>query len=77
MFELDGWCLMESYEAVGATSPPWTERYIMRHRCGIERDHYVRKAANGWLCVRCTEHAPDGMIGVYEMMNWETSGYGG
>lgn len=49
-------------------------KYMLFHTCGDKR-HPEHRVANynifPYLCVVCSEQAPDGAVAILEMMNWE------
>ncbi len=70
----DGWGLwrhnISAYDLGG-----WG-RYMLFHHCGAERNHRASNRVNGkymgkYVCVRCEVVAPDGAVGLLEMMNWD------
>jgi len=75
IFEDDGWCI---YRWDDRTDYQWGTKFSMWHKCGIEKDHAVRERHDtSYMCVRCDVPAPDGLVGLYEMLNWKEHGYGG
>ena len=74
IFEDDGWCI---YKWDDHHDYQWSLRFTMWHKCGIEQNHAVRERYQGNLfCVRCDVGPPDGLVGLYEMLNWKEQGYG-
>jgi hypothetical protein len=67
----------------------WHLPFGMFHSCGVEnemahksvvskyRAHNVKKHTAGYLCERCTEAPPVGIVCAYEFMNWSANEYGG
>ena len=50
----------------------------MWHSCEGEAGHRVHKLYDAIeRCIRCDQQAPDELVALYEMMNWEAFGYGG
>ena len=75
IFEDDGWCI---YKWDSYHDYKWSFLYTMWHKCGIERDHAVKERYNeGHMCIRCDIGPPEGLVGLYEMLNWDEQGYGG
>ena len=80
VFEDDGWCI---YKWDDRKDYVWSCKFTMWHKCGIEQDHGVKRRYDktnnltGHMCVRCNVPAPDGLVGLYEMLNWKEQGYGG
>ena len=75
IFEDDGWCI---YRWDDRTDYQWSCKFTMWHKCGIEQDHAVReKFDENHMCVRCDVGAPDGLVALYEMFNWDENKYGG
>lgn len=75
IFEDDGWCIYRWEDRIDYT---WSCLFTLWHKCGMEQDHAVRERFNEvYACVRCNVPAPDGLVGLYEMLNWKEQGYGG
>ena len=75
IFEDDGWCI---YKWDDAVNYQWSFKYTMWHKCGVEKNHAVRERYQGnFMCARCDVAAPDGLVGLFEMLNWKEQGYGG
>ena len=75
IFEDNGWCIYKWDDREDYT---WSCKYTMWHKCGAEQDHGVRKRdKDKHLCMRCDVGPPDGLVGLYEMLNWKEQGYGG
>ncbi len=76
VFEEDGWCLFK-WEDNSDYYATLERQYVMLHNCGIDKPHAVRERNGIQTCVRCEEAAPEGLIALYEMSNWDGFGYGG
>ena len=76
IFEDDGWCI---YKWDDRDDYDWSVRFTLWHKCGIEQDHAVKQRSrdSSHVCMRCDIVAPDGLVGLYEMLNWTEQGYGG
>ena len=75
IFEDDGWCIYRWNDRVDYQ---WSLRFTVWHKCGIEQNHAVKERYQGNLmCVRCDVGPPDGLVALYEMLNWKEQGYGG
>ena len=70
----DGWGLWKhniSNEHVWHDRGSWGV-YMLFHRCGRDRGGRASKTYDGeYMCVRCAHRAPDGAVGLLEMMNWD------
>ena len=75
IFEDDGWCI---YRWEDQIHYQWSYQFTMWHKCGLEQDHAVRlRRDTTHMCVRCDVGPPDGLVALYEMLNWNAQGYGG
>ena len=66
---IDNWII---WDYADSEDGAWSQ-YAMFHRCGLEQHHGVNQILSGkYACSRCVANPPDGLVAVYELMNWET-----
>lgn len=67
---IDNWIIWDYDSTV---DDAWRQPYTMFHLCGAEQHHGVNLMLSGkYQCSRCVANPPDGLVAVYELLNWDT-----
>lgn len=71
-------CGIENAEALAETDADPASQLAESDAQATRVGHYTETVLSySFKCRRCVESPPDGLVAVYELLNWEANGYGG